>query len=165
MRRYAANTEVTVEKTRNEIERLLTGYGAHSFAFAIKPSMAMVQFELGKRLVRFVLPLKLAAEIRSVQKWEQDCRTRWRALLLSIKAKLETVRSGIATFDEEFAALQAEAVEAKQAEMTRWAEWGAYVVKDGGVVTAFLRRCPQQKPSLRPLVSPPKARPCHHRIE
>ena len=104
MRRYAANTEVTVEKTRNEIERLLTGYGAHSFAFAIKPSMAMVQFELGKRLVRFVLPLKLAAEIRSVQKWEQDCRTRWRALLLSIKAKLETVRSGIATFDEEFAA-------------------------------------------------------------
>lgn len=31
-------------------------------------------------------------------------RRRWRALLLGIKAKLEYVQSGIATFDEEFLA-------------------------------------------------------------
>jgi hypothetical protein len=30
------------------------------------------------------------------------CRQRWRALALVIKAKLEAVESGIATFDEEF---------------------------------------------------------------
>ncbi len=30
--------------------------------------------------------------------------SRWRALLLSIKAKLEAIREGIATFDEEFLA-------------------------------------------------------------
>jgi hypothetical protein len=36
--------------------------------------------------------------------WEQACRQRWRALALAVKAKLEAVESGIATFEEEFAA-------------------------------------------------------------
>ena len=36
------------------------------------------------------------------QVWEQECRARWRALLLVIKAKLEAVESGITTFETEF---------------------------------------------------------------
>jgi hypothetical protein len=37
------------------------------------------------------------------EKWiEQESRRRWRSLLLSIKAKLEAVETGIASFDEEF---------------------------------------------------------------
>jgi hypothetical protein len=35
---------------------------------------------------------------------EQEERTRWRSLLLVIKAKLEAVESSIATFEEEFMA-------------------------------------------------------------
>ena len=35
---------------------------------------------------------------------EQEERTRWRALLLVIKAKLEAVESHIATFEDEFLA-------------------------------------------------------------
>ncbi len=34
--------------------------------------------------------------------WEQDCRQRWRAMNLAIKAKLEAVVCGITTFEEEF---------------------------------------------------------------
>jgi hypothetical protein len=36
--------------------------------------------------------------------WEQACRQRWRALNLVVKAKLEAVESGIATFEDEFLA-------------------------------------------------------------
>jgi hypothetical protein len=34
--------------------------------------------------------------------WEQACKQRWRALALSIKAKLEAVESNIAMFEQEF---------------------------------------------------------------
>ena len=34
--------------------------------------------------------------------WEQACRSRWRALYLIIKAKLEAVESGISTIEREF---------------------------------------------------------------
>ena len=36
--------------------------------------------------------------------WEQACRQRWRALSLSIKAKLESVESGIEEFESVFMA-------------------------------------------------------------
>lgn len=36
--------------------------------------------------------------------WEQDCRQRWRALALAIKAKMEAVECGITSFEEEFLA-------------------------------------------------------------
>jgi hypothetical protein len=36
--------------------------------------------------------------------WEQACRQKWRALVLCIKAKLESAASGITTFEEEFLA-------------------------------------------------------------
>ena len=41
---------------------------------------------------------------KQVEKWEQACRQRWRALALVIKAKLEAVESGITTFEDEFLA-------------------------------------------------------------
>jgi hypothetical protein len=40
----------------------------------------------------------------SSKRYDQECRQRWRALLLVIKAKLEAVESGIACFEEEFLA-------------------------------------------------------------
>jgi hypothetical protein len=39
-----------------------------------------------------------------LEAWEQACRSRWRALLLCIKAKLEACAVGITTFDSEFLA-------------------------------------------------------------
>ena len=43
-------------------------------------------------------------ETAAFAEWQQACRQRWRALALVIKAKLEAVETGIATFEQEFLA-------------------------------------------------------------
>ena len=58
-------------------------------------------------LPRTDFPMKAnlpVAEPKMLAAWEQALRTRWRALLLCIKAKLESVESGIETFDTAFMA-------------------------------------------------------------
>jgi hypothetical protein len=98
---YAAATSVSPEKTRGHIERELRRYGATSFAYGTEIGRAMIGFQTKERRIRFVLPL--APPVKStVKQEEQFIRSRWRALLLSIKAKLEAVESGIETFDEAF---------------------------------------------------------------
>jgi hypothetical protein len=121
MSRYAEDTSVSVEKTRAAIETLLTKYGAERFAYMTDERGAKIGFAINGRSVRFDLPLpsRLAREFREYQRgrnthvrsesaaleaWEQACRSRWRALLLCIKAKLEACAVGITTFDSEFLA-------------------------------------------------------------
>lgn len=95
---YASKTDVPVDRTRIEIERTLLKYGADRFAYFTETGKAIIVFEAKDRRLRFDLPLppKGAAE--------QKFRTRWRALLLCIKAKLESVASGIESFEEAFLA-------------------------------------------------------------
>ncbi len=121
MTRYAASTTVTVERSRNEIEATLLRYGAAQFMYGWEATGAIIAFVVetpqGKRQVRFELPLPSRDERRfthhatgartataAEKLWEQACRQRWRALLLVVKAKLEAVESGIATFEDEFLA-------------------------------------------------------------
>lgn len=96
---YAEKTRVAPEKTRAEIERVLARYGASSFAYGTQPGRAMIMFETKDRRIRFELPLVPPNRATQVQ-GEQFTRSRWRALLLSIKAKLESVEAGIESFDE-----------------------------------------------------------------
>ena len=95
---YARRTYVPVSQSRSEIERLVGRYGADQFGSAsdTEGKRAMVQFRLNGWMLRFILPLDV--------KTEQQERTRWRALLLVIKAKLEACETGIATIEEEFLA-------------------------------------------------------------
>lgn len=95
---YARRTYVPVSQSRSEIERLVGRYGADQFGSAsdTEGKRAMVQFRLGGWMLRFILPLDV--------KTEQQERTRWRALLLVIKAKLEAVETGITTVEQEFLA-------------------------------------------------------------
>lgn len=128
MTTYASKTQVPVERSRAEIERTLTRYGAEQFIYGWDRVGAVIAFvvttEAGqKRQVRFTLPLpdrtdrefthykrgdygyeyeRAAGEAE--KRWEQACRQRWRALNLVVKAKLEAVESGIATFEDEFLA-------------------------------------------------------------
>ena len=117
MSNYAANTTVPVERSRGEIERTLQRYGADSFMYGWSQDAAVVQFIADGRQIKFVLPLPDAKDPEfthhargkrtadAAQKlWEQACRSRWRALALCIKAKLEAVDSGISTFEAEFLA-------------------------------------------------------------
>ena len=117
MSTYAADTTVSVEKSRAEIDRTLERYGATSFAYMSTSGRAVIMFEAADRRIRFDLPLPAKDERRfthtargertpsvALGAWEQACRQRWRALNLAIKAKLEAVESGIATFENEFLA-------------------------------------------------------------
>lgn len=113
---YAANTEVSSDKSRLEIERTLARYGATHFGYMSEPGRALIAFRKNERQVRFVVPLpdrnshdftrtptgKVATASAAESKYEQAIRQRWRALALVVKAKLEAVEAGIAEFDQEF---------------------------------------------------------------
>lgn len=122
MGKFATKTTVSAEKSRAEIEKLLLRYGAQQFMYAIKPEAAAIAFVCHDRNIRFVLPFPRADEKRFTHRkdrygydekrsdnqvrdaYDQEIRSRWRALALVIKAKLEAVESGIAEFEDEFMA-------------------------------------------------------------
>jgi hypothetical protein len=99
-RKFAENTTVPPEKSRAEIERMLTRYGATSFASGWQSGKATLLFEARGRRIRFELPLPEPGDRNA----EQETRRRWRCLALAIKAKLETVENEISTFEDEFLA-------------------------------------------------------------
>ena len=118
MGRYARETSVSSDRTLAEIGKTVAKYGATDFMFMTGRDKAAVVFIMRKRRIRFILPLPDPTTEEFVKNgkgrfrkpeiaaaaWEQACRSSWRSLLLSIKAKLETVESGIAQFDDEFLA-------------------------------------------------------------
>jgi hypothetical protein len=116
---YARDTAVTPDKTLQEIRQTLTRYKASKFGMIEEESRVGLAFEMSNRRVRFIMPLPDANDKAfrnkasgvgysrgqfNQNKYDQAIRQRWRALLLTIKAKLESVESGIESFDEAFAA-------------------------------------------------------------
>lgn len=109
---YAETTSVSVERTRLEIERLLADHGASRFAYLGEDARAVLVFEMKDRRLKFDLPLPRLDQVQSRRlssegrrnRLAQLRRSRWRALFLVIKAKLEAVDSGIETFEESFLA-------------------------------------------------------------
>lgn len=121
MAKYASETKVSSIDSRAEIERTLTRYGASGFMYGWEANMAVVAFRMAERHIRFNLnmPDKSDAAFTTymrgntawlrephiaLEKWEQACRQRWRALALVIKAKLEAVESEISCIEDEFMA-------------------------------------------------------------
>lgn len=121
MTQFAAHTEVSVEKSKMEIEATVRRYGADGFMSGWVDDRATIQFRCRDRHVRFVMTLPKRTEKRfteykrgysiharspaqAAQLWEQGCRQKWRALALLVKAKLEAIESGIGTFESEFLA-------------------------------------------------------------
>lgn len=100
---YAAHTEVPVARTRSEIEQLLEKHKAKQYGTAVdyEQLAARVQFRLHDRIVRFVIALPDRRKF-SGPRYERAERQKWRALLLVIKAKLESVESAIETFEHAF---------------------------------------------------------------
>lgn len=116
--KYAADTNVSVERSRSEIEKTLQRYGATGFMYGWNAKGAVIAFQMRNLTVKLFLPLPDPAsdEIcltpmgkrrndQAIQRaWEQACKQRWRALALCIHAKLEAVETGITSFEEEFMA-------------------------------------------------------------
>ena len=101
---YASRTKVDSNHTRSEIERLLLKRGASGFIFGQSGDSAMLVFELQDFRMKFIMPLPVQKRGVSEQQVKQQTKSRWRALLLVLKAKLEAVESGIVTLQEEFLA-------------------------------------------------------------
>jgi hypothetical protein len=103
-RLYAEGTSVPIDRSKAEIERLLTRYGATSFASGWSNDVATLLFEAKGRRIRFELPMPDAKRWPHEERRAQESRRRWRCLALVIKAKLEAVESGLVEFEEEFLA-------------------------------------------------------------
>lgn len=119
---YASQTSVSVERSRAEIERTLLRYGASKFVYGWDREEAVIAFVVSNegtgdlRQVRFKVHVparddffktptgRRRSPAQAEREWEQAQRQRWRALLLVIKAKLEAIEAGIATFEDEFLA-------------------------------------------------------------
>lgn len=112
---YAEGTSVTPERSQMEIAGLIRRYGASSFATGWDGPRAMVTFIAEGRTIRFDLDLPADWQAYRVtpggRKRDQraaeeamngEVRRRWRALALAIKAKLEVIETGIASFEQEF---------------------------------------------------------------
>lgn len=118
MPKYANNTQVSSDRSKQEIEKTLQRYGANGFMYGWQDNKAVVAFQMKNRHIKFILPMpdrnsnefrltdrgRARAESSINQAYEQAIRQRWRALSLVIKAKLEAVESGISEFESEFLA-------------------------------------------------------------
>jgi hypothetical protein len=115
MTRYAVHTTVDSNRSLSEIESTLIRYGASKFMYGRDADKIMIGFEMHERRLRFLLPIPSAVEFTQTptgrtrrnldiirKQHEQSLRSRYRALLLSIKAKLESVESGIEEFEDAF---------------------------------------------------------------
>ena len=118
-RRFAADTSVSTDKSIAEVRATVRRYGASEFAHVEGDRYAAVTFTMRGRRILFRLDMpdpkdKVFTETptgrwarsdkQAEAAWEQACRSRWRALALVIKAKLEAVEVGIVVFEDEFLA-------------------------------------------------------------
>ncbi|MGI4876676.1 MAG: hypothetical protein ACRYG4_04250 [Janthinobacterium lividum] len=118
---FAEKTTVDARDSRLEIERLLEKHGADAFAYGTADGVATVHFRMKSRMIRFRLAIPprndpsiaeyqqgsktfRRSETEIDKRHSQIVRSRWRALLLVIKAKLEAIDVGILTFEDEFLA-------------------------------------------------------------
>lgn len=109
---YAATTDVPFERSIADIVGLLKKVGAERIAQVDEPERFTIQFELAARLVRFRVPYPSSIDVAAQTGPRQDearvaaqlHRQRGRALLLVIKAKLESIESGVETFEQAFLA-------------------------------------------------------------
>jgi hypothetical protein len=111
---YAKRTKVAPDRSRSEIERTLTRYGATGFMYGWSESGSVIGFMMKGKQYRVSVKLpkmdeyqpnaigarRTAPQMKS--SFESATRQRFRALALVIKAKLEAVESEISTVEIEF---------------------------------------------------------------
>lgn len=113
---YAENTKVDVGKSRDEIERMLSKRGSTTFLAGVRNGRIFVAFELDNLHIRFEIEAPVKDEYLKTESgkprteasfesaFEQAQKQKWRAMFLSIKAKLISIEEGIETFEQAFLA-------------------------------------------------------------
>jgi hypothetical protein len=113
--KYAEGTEVPVERSKAEIEKLIARYGGDLISFGWRSEqVAVLGFRWRERLFKFDIkmpdPKDVQRTARNIQRTQaqvkaaldQETRRRWRVLLIRLKVKFETVESEWELFEEEF---------------------------------------------------------------
>ena len=114
---FAETTKVPFERSISEIVSMVRNAGADRIGQMDTITHFTFQFTLGNRMVRFTIPMPTVDEMpvkdgrnstltkaQREARLDQARRQRGRALMLVIKAKLESVESGIETFEQAFLA-------------------------------------------------------------
>ena len=116
MAKFASGTDVPIEKSRAEVERILRRYGATACASASDATHHMISFEMLDRRVMFMIHTPRLEEFTTFESGktrpksqvsgarDQEERRRWRVLVICLKAKFELVETGMVEFEEEFLA-------------------------------------------------------------
>ena len=110
---YAKGTSVPAERSRAELERILANAKADQFASGWVQGKAVISFRLNNRMIRIEIPMPVLQppapnwkQIKGLyyqqDKVDQETRRRWRAVILYVKAKLESVESQIVSFEDAF---------------------------------------------------------------
>src|SRR5690348_9057434 len=94
---YAKGTSVTVERSLDEIRRILLKAGATHYAYGEDPDQAAIQFALDGLHYRFTVRRPTQSEVGSAvsnqygthSRVDAEWRRRWRARVLWIKAQIE----------------------------------------------------------------------------
>jgi hypothetical protein len=114
---YAEATKVPFEQSVMEIMKMIRRAGAEQVGQMEDTRFFAVQFTLADRMIRFRVPFPTVDEMperdgygrtippsKRMEKLGQAKRQKGRALMLVIKAKLESVESGVETIEEAFLA-------------------------------------------------------------
>jgi outer membrane biosynthesis protein TonB len=113
---HGSGTRVEVHRSRNELERVLSKFGAEEVLFVEADANAAIQFAMHGRCVQLALPLpdpenarfthtptgKPRTTAAQERAYEQALREHWRSLVVAVRGKLQSVESGISTFEQEF---------------------------------------------------------------
>lgn len=116
---YATKSSVSSTVSEGEIKTMILRAGGRNVFTGQGDAEAIITFELHGRRIMFQLPLPelelfnmktvrgKRVATSSDQKhrlWEQACRSKWRGLVLTVKAKLVSVEMGVELFEEAFLA-------------------------------------------------------------
>ena len=99
---YAQRTQVTVDRSRAEVENLLKRFGAEGFAYAWEGGQETIGFVYAGKRVRLSIPLPKRESYRSEEAWAKERRRRFRVLVLAVKSLLVAVEDGLVGFEEAF---------------------------------------------------------------
>jgi hypothetical protein len=110
---YAEATKVAFEQSVMEIMKMIRRAGAEQVGQMEDARFFAVQFTLADRMIRFRVPFPALGDMpdkdgygralpagKRAEKLEQAKRQKGRALMLVIKAKLESVESGVETIEQ-----------------------------------------------------------------
>ena len=104
MAKYAERTTVPVTKSKQDIERALNTYGVEEYAFGTSPRGSGIIFKYDGKVYKINVSEPDPNKFRYDNQLQQAIRSRWRVLLLCIKAKLNLVQDGQSSFEDEFLA-------------------------------------------------------------